>query len=392
MFVSHLSLKDFRSYENLELSLKAGQNIFIGENGEGKTNIIEALMYLALLSSHRISSDQPLIKLDSERAYIRAKIESDERTTLVELEINNGKANRAKVNQNPVRSQKEILGLVKSVCFSPEDLDLVRGDPSERRSFLDQLLIQQSPRLAGVISDYERALKQRNSLLKSRAPESSLRSWSEHLATFGGELIAGRIKLINEIEPLFQIAYKNLSAKKLAKLGYKSSIPAPSSEKEVNKEVMLKVIEGVKSQEIERGISLVGPHRDDLLLNLGDHPVKGYASHGESWSIALTLRLASYQLFINEGAKPILILDDVFSELDEERRVHLIKLANSAQQTFITVAVENDLPKELTGDKFLVKSGQVSKISKSFIYRWTHTVFGSIIVLELTIENSTFNF
>jgi len=255
MFVSRLSLKDFRSYENLELSLKAGQNIFIGENGEGKTNIIEALMYLALLSSHRISSDQPLIKLDSERAYIRAKIESDERTTLVELEINNGKANRAKVNQNPVRSQKELLGLVKSVCFSPEDLDLVRGDPSERRSFLDQLLIQQSPRLAGVISDYERALKQRNSLLKSRAPESSLRSWSEHLATFGGEVIAGRIKLINQIEPLFQIAYENLSAKKLAKLGYKSSIPAPSSEKEVNKEVMLKVIEEVKSQEMERAPS-----------------------------------------------------------------------------------------------------------------------------------------
>jgi len=358
MFVSHLSLKDFRSYENLELSLKAGQNIFIGENGEGKTNIIEALMYLALLSSHRISSDQPLIKLDSERAYIRAKIESDERTTLVELEINNGKANRAKVNQNPVRSQKEILGLVKSVCFSPEDLDLVRGDPSERRSFLDQLLIQQSPRLAGVISDYERALKQRNSLLKSRAPESSLRSWSEHLATFGGELIAGRIKLINEIEPLFQIAYKNLSAKKLAKLGYKSSIPAPSSEKEVNKEVMLKVIEEVKSQEIERGISL-GPHRDDLILNLGDHPVKGYASHGESWSIALALRLASYQLFINEGAKPILILDDVFSELDEGRREKLLEIADSAEQTFITVAVENDLPKAIQGARFKVEMGKV---------------------------------
>ncbi len=359
MFVSHLSLKDFRSYENLELSLKAGQNIFIGENGEGKTNIIEALMYLALLSSHRISNDQPLIKLGSERAYIRAKIESDERTTLVELEINNGKANRAKVNQNPVRSQKELLGLVKSVCFSPEDLDLVRGDPSERRSFLDQLLTQQSPRLAGVISDYERALKQRNSLLKSRAPESSLRSWSEHLATFGGELIAGRIKLINQIEPLFQIAYKNLSAKKLAKLGYKSSIPAPSSEKEVNKELMLKVIEEVKSQEIERGISLVGPHRDDLILNLGDHPVKGYASHGESWSIALALRLASYQLFINEGAKPILILDDVFSELDEGRREKLLEIADSAEQTFITVAVENDLPKAIQGARFKVELGKV---------------------------------
>ncbi|MFZ9044019.1 MAG: DNA replication and repair protein RecF, partial [Candidatus Nanopelagicaceae bacterium] len=223
----------------------------------------------------------------------------------------------------------------------------------------DQLLIQQSPRFAGVISDYERALKQRNSLLKNRAPESSLRSWSEHLATFGGELIAGRIKLINEIEPLFQIAYKNLSTKKLAKLGYKSSIPEPSTEKEVNRGLMLKVIDDVKSQEMERGISLVGPHRDDLLLNLGDHPVKGYASHGESWSIALALRLASYQLFINEGAKPILILDDVFSELDEGRREKLLEIANSAEQTFITVAVENDLPKAIQGARFKVELGKV---------------------------------
>ena len=362
MFVSHLSLKDFRSYENLELSFKAGQNIFIGENGEGKTNIIEALMYLALFSSHRTSSDQPLIKLGSERAYIRAKAESDERTTLLELEINNGKANRAKVNQNPVRSQKELLGLVKSICFSPEDLDLVRGDPSERRSFLDQLLIQRSPRLAGVISDYERALKQRNSLLKSRAPEPSLRSWNEHLATFGGEVIAGRIKLINEVEPLFQVAYKNLSAKKRAKLGYKSSIPKPSIEKDINRELILKTIEEVKYQEAERGISLVGPHRDDLLLNLGDHPVKGYASHGESWSIALSLRLASYQLFINEGIKPILILDDVFSELDEGRRDKLLEIAESAEQTFITVAVESDLPKAIQGARFKVELGKVVKL------------------------------
>jgi DNA replication and repair protein RecF len=359
MFVSHLSLKDFRSYKELELSLRTGQNIFIGENGEGKTNIIEALMYLALLSSHRISSDQPLIKLGSERAYIRAKVESEERSTLVELEINLGRANRAKVNQNSVRSQRELLGLMKSVCFSPEDLDLVRGDPSERRSFLDQLLIQRSPRLAGVISDYERALKQRNSLLKSRVPEASLRSWSEHLATFGGEIIAGRIKLINEIEPLFQLAYRNLSEKKLANLRYKASIPAPSVEKEENRELILRVIEEVKPQEIERGISLVGPHRDDLLLNLGDHPVKGYASHGESWSIALALRLASYQLFINEGAKPILILDDVFSELDEGRREKLLEVAESAEQTFITVAVENDLPKAIQGAKFKVELGKV---------------------------------
>lgn len=360
MFVSHLSLTDFRSYSQLELSLKAGQNIFVGENGEGKTNIIEALMYLALLSSHRISSDQPLVRLGSERAYIRAKIESSDRTTLVELEINAAKANRAKVNQNPVRSQRELLGIVKSICFSPEDLDLVRGDPSERRSFLDQLLIQRSPRLAGVITDYERALKQRNSLLKSRAPQSSLEPWNEHLANFGGEVIAGRLSLITDLEPEFQNAYKNLSEKKTAKLGYKSSITNPTSNKEENRNKILETINEINYQERERGVSLVGPHRDDLLLYLGDHPVKGYASHGESWSIALALRLASYQLFINDGDKPILILDDVFSELDEGRREKLLAISESAEQTFVTVAVENDLPKNITGQKFKVTAGKVS--------------------------------
>lgn len=362
MRVSHLSLTDFRSYSSLELALQAGQNIFIGENGEGKTNIIESLMYLALLSSHRISSDQPLVKLGAEHAYVRAKIESDERTTLVELEINASTANRAKVNQNPVRSQKELLGIVKSVCFSPEDLDLVRGDPSERRSFLDQLLIQRSPRLAGVITDYERALKQRNSLLKSRAPLSALEPWNEHLANFGGEVIAGRLSFIEEIEPLFQDAYKNLSEKKFAKLGYKSSISNPTTNKTNNKTKILAALEEVSNQERDRGISLIGPHRDDLLLNLGEHPVKGYASHGESWSIALALRLASYQLFINDGDKPILILDDVFSELDEGRREKLISVSNAAEQTFITVAVESDLPPEISGTRFKVTSGKVVRL------------------------------
>ena len=359
MFVSHLSLTDFRSYSNLELSFKPGQNIFIGENGEGKTNIIESLMYLALLSSHRISSDQPLVKLGAERAYVRAKVESEERTTLVELEINASKANRAKVNQNPVRSQKELVGIAKSICFSPEDLDLVRGDPSERRSFLDQLLVQRSPRLAGVISDYERALKQRNSLLKSRAPQSSLTPWDEHLANFGGEVIAGRLKLISEIEPLFQEAYKNLSEKKVARLGYKSSVKNADTDKDANRERILASIAEINPQERERGISLIGPHRDDLLLNLGDHPVKGYASHGESWSIALALRLASYQLFINDGDKPILILDDVFSELDEGRREKLLAISENAEQTFVTVAVENDLPISISGNKFKVTAGKV---------------------------------
>ncbi len=359
MFINHLSLQDFRSYKNLELPLTTGTHIFIGENGEGKTNIVEAVMYLALLSSHRISSDAPLIKLGAERGYIRAKVSDSDRDTLIELEINNGKANRAKVNQNPVRSQRAISGLVKAICFSPEDLDLVRGDPSERRTFLDHLLIQRNPRLGGVISDYEKALKQRNTLLKARAPESTLHPWNEHLANFGGEVIAARLKLIRDLTPHLMNSYENISVKKKPSLEYKSNLENSSEDKDANKTELLKKIGEVSYQERERGISLVGPHRDDLLLNLGEHPVKGFASHGESWSIALSLQLASYLLLKADGDNPILILDDVFSELDQNRRERLAKLTESTEQTFITVAVANDLPEGLTGKKYTVAAGVV---------------------------------
>ena len=362
MKISHLSLQDFRSYKNLELPLNEGTHIFIGENGEGKTNIVEAIMYLALLSSHRISTDAPLIKLGAERGYIRAKVSDQDRDTLIELEINNGKANRAKVNQNPVRSQRAISGIVKAICFSPEDLDLVRGDPSERRSFLDHLLIQRNPRLGGVISDYEKALKQRNTLLKARAPESTLAPWNEHLANFGGEIIAARLKLIRELIPHLMNSYENISVKKQPSLEYKSNLDNLTEDKEDNKSEILRKIEEVGFQERERGVSLVGPHRDDLLLNLGEHPVKGFASHGESWSIALSLRLASYQLLKADGDNPILILDDVFSELDEKRRERLVALTNAAEQTLITVAVANDLPSELTGSRYQVANGLVTAL------------------------------
>ena len=359
MKLNHLSLINFRSYAKLELPLSGGTHIFVGENGEGKTNIIEAIMYLALLSSHRISTDAPLIKLGSEQAFIRAKISDQDRETLVELEINNGRANRAKVNQNPVRSQRAIQGLVKAICFSPEDLDLVRGDPGERRRFLDQLLTQRSPRMAGVLSDYEKALKQRNTLLKSRAPETSLHPWNEHLANFGGEVIAARLKLIENLSPQIIEAYKNISTKKAPTLGYKSTLDLPTSDKDKNRTALLEKISELLFQERERGISLVGPHRDDLLLNLGEHPVKGFASHGESWSIALSLKLASYQLLKSDGDQPILILDDVFSELDQSRRDRLAKLTTNSEQTFITVAVENDLPDEISGKRYVVTNGEV---------------------------------
>ncbi len=363
MYLSQLSLKSFRSYENLELKLTPGISIFIGRNGEGKTNIVESILYLSYLSSHRVANDLPLVQLGNSSAYIRATITNPDREVLVELEINGERANRARINQNPVRSQRELFGLVQAIYFSPEDLDLVRGDPSERRRFIDQLLTLRSPRMAGIISDYERAVKQRNSLLKSRSGIEALIPWDKQVAEFGGKIIAARMKTLSELTPIFNEIYREISAEKPTTINYKSSIEEPTLNHEENTYKILERVNATRSAELERGLTLSGPHRDDLILVLGDHIVKGYASHGESWSIALSLKLATFQLLQNDGLSPILILDDVFSELDEERRLRLIELAQVAEQTFITVAVENDLPKELSGIRFNVKAGQVTPLA-----------------------------
>jgi len=362
VLITNLNLNNYRSYTTLDLSLDPGVSIFVGKNGEGKTNIAEAVLYLTFLSSHRASGNTPLIKLGNQSAYIRAKVKYPEREILVELEINGDKANRAKVNQNQVRSQKEIFGIVQTIYFSPEDLDIVRGDPSERRRFIDQLLTLRSPRIAGVISDYERAVKQRNSLLKTRASTDALNPWDKQVAELGGELITLRMLALDELKPIFNQVYKDISDTKPAEIVYKSSIENPSLSQDENSEKIMERLVNNRGAELDRGLTLTGPHRDDLLLILGDHLVKGYASHGESWSIALSLKLATYNLLKSDGLSPILILDDVFSELDEERRERLAEIAKGADQTIITVAVENDLPKSITGTKYLVRAGAVSKL------------------------------
>ena len=362
MLITTLNLTNYRSYSTLDLNLGGGVTIFVGKNGEGKTNIAESILYLTFLNSHRASGNTPLVKLGANAAYIRAKVKYPEREILVELEINIDKANRAKINQNPTRSQKEIFGIVQAIYFSPEDLDIVRGDPSERRRFIDQLLTLRSPRVAAVISDYERAVKQRNSLLKTRASTQALEPWDKQVADFGGQLISLRLIGLAQLTPLFNQIYKEISNVKPAEIIYKSSLEGISENATENSKKIMEKLTSNRPSELERGLTLTGPHRDDLLLTLGDHQVKGYASHGESWSIALSLKLATYNLLKSDGLSPILILDDVFSELDEDRREKLAQLAKTAEQTIITVAVESDLPKSLSGDKYLVKSGSVSKL------------------------------
>jgi DNA replication and repair protein RecF len=361
MRVTKLALTNFRSYKNLELEFAAGPTTFIGNNGAGKTNIAEALIYLSFLSSHRVSQNQPLLSLGSDQAIIRAEIERDNRTLQVDLEINATKANRARLNQNPTKSQREILGALQVIYFSPEDLDLVRGEPTHRRDFLDKLLITRTPRLAGVISDYERVVRQRNTLLKTRAPETSLAPWTEQLITYGSQLSAERMALVEALNPYVGSNYKNLNEVKEASISYKSSTDGLTTSVEENAALLAARQIEVAKQEIDRGVSLIGPHRDDLHLQLGDFPAKGYASHGESWSMAISLRIGSFNLLKSEGAEPILILDDIFAELDTARRAQLTSVTKMAEQTFITAAVESDLPAELLSEKFYVTPGVVSR-------------------------------
>jgi DNA replication and repair protein RecF len=361
MYVSKLSLTNFRSYPQLDLTLHPGVNTFIGNNGAGKTNIAESLIFLSFLSSHRTPNNQPLITLGASQAVIRAEIFRGERNLQIDLEINSNKANRAKINQNPTKSQREILGACQVIYFSPEDLDLVRGEPNYRRDFLDKLITTKTPRFSGVLSDYERVLKQRNTLLKTRAPQSALAPWSEQLISLAAAITTARISLINSLNPLITDNYRALNETKIASVFYKSNIDGLSTDQVANQILLERKLDELQYQEVERGTTLIGPHRDDLILHLGDFPAKGYASHGESWSFAVSLKIASLELAKKEGLDPILILDDVFAELDNNRRARLVHATTLAEQTIVTAAVEGDLPDNLNDQRFYVSNGKVNK-------------------------------
>jgi len=377
VFVTALGLVDFRSYQQVEVQLEAGVTAFVGPNGQGKTNLVEAIHYTATLGSHRVANDAPLVRAGAPRAIVRTEIRSDhDRVLVVELEINPGRANRARVNRSPVPRPREVLGLLRTVLFAPEDLALVKGDPSERRRFLDELLTLRTPRLAGVRSDYDRVLKQRNSLLKSASlarrqrrsgGEEQLRTlevWDDHLVRTGSELLAARLDLLESLRPLVSGSYDAVArGKGDARLEYKSSVglePGVASREQLAEVLKAAVIDR-RPDELDRGVSLVGPHRDDVVLGLGDLPAKGYASHGESWSFALALRLASYELLRTDGGEPVLILDDVFAELDTSRRDRLAELVAPAEQVLVTAAVGADVPAELSGVRFDVGEGTVRR-------------------------------
>ncbi len=413
MHLRHLSVVDFRSYAEAELPLAPGVTTMIGLNGQGKTNLVEAVGYIATLGSHRVASDAPLVRFGAQQAIVRGAVIRDGRETLVEIEINvgraNGSRNRARLNRSPVPQPREVLGTLRTVMFAPEDLALVKGDPSERRRFLDELLVARQPRWAGVRADYDKVLKQRNALLRSAAPvlrrgarrtrdfsttsstalstppvdkavdetEGALHTldvWNTHLAWVGAQLLYARLRLMRDLAPYLAAAYDEVSdVTSDARIAYRSSLREEASldiargavpEMDELHDELLASLEAVRVNEIERGISLVGPHRDDVVLTLGQLPAKGYASHGESWSFALGLRLAAYQLLRHDlGEDPVLILDDVFAELDSGRRERLAGLVTDCEQVLITAAVPGDVPKVLSssGTTYRVTLGQVDR-------------------------------
>ncbi len=382
MYVSHLVLHDFRSYADVEVVLEPGATAFVGRNGQGKTNLVEAIDYLSRLSSHRVATDAPLVRAGADQAVIRAAVVKDGRTAVLEVEVNPGRANRARVNKSPLPRTRDLVGLVRTVVFSPEDLALVKGDPAERRRFLDDLLVLRTPRLAGVRSDYERILRQRNTLLKtarfgrgSEGALATLDTWNAHLARVGAEILAERLTLVEDLRPYLGHAYATVArgaSQDDAVMDYKSSFELGRGEDQERErgsltEGLLAALAERREDELDRGVSLVGPHRDDLVLSLGAGgdstrlPVRGYASHGESWSFALALRLAAYDLLRADGDDPILILDDVFAELDGERRAQLAELVAGAEQVLVTAAVDDDVPEKLAGVRFRVGGGEVTR-------------------------------
>ncbi|MFD8090711.1 DNA replication/repair protein RecF [Streptomyces malaysiensis] len=380
MHVTHLSLADFRSYARAEVALDPGVTAFVGPNGQGKTNLVEAVGYLATLGSHRVSSDAPLVRMGAERAVVRAAVVQGARQQLVELELNPGKANRARINRSSQVRPRDVLGILRSVLFAPEDLALVKGDPGERRRFLDELITARAPRMAGVRSDYDRVLKQRNTLLKTAALArrhgsrggggdaalSTLDVWDQHLARTGAELLAQRLDLISVLQPLTDKAYEQLApGGGPVLLEYRGSAGEglmDAGSREELYELLMAALTQARKQEVERGVTLVGPHRDDLVLKLGRLPAKGYASHGESWSYALALRLASYDLLRTEAGEPVLVLDDVFAELDARRRERLAELVAPGEQVLVTAAVEDDVPQVLAGTRYAVSDGEVRRV------------------------------
>ena len=379
MFVTELALIDFRNYTEASLALSSGVTVFVGSNGQGKTNLVEAVEYLSTMSSHRVAATAPLIRAGAETAVVRAKVQAgreDPRVISLELEIASGRSNVARLNRAPLGRPRDLIGALRTVVFSPIDLAIVRGDPSDRRAWLDSLVVTRWPRMAGVRQDFDKVLKQRNALLKAMAGRSfvpsggdedvTLEVWNAQLATLGAELLHARLDTLADVVPHAQRAYETIAPlNNQISASYKTvlDLDGVAGEADVRAALrarLLEAMERLRRDEVSRGVTLVGPQRDDVDLAIGALPAKGYASHGESWSLALALRLGGFTLVRDDGVEPVLVLDDVFAELDVSRRERLAAAIADAEQVLITAAVAADVPDFPAERRFRVDAGTVS--------------------------------
>jgi len=377
MYVEHLSLKDFRNYAEAELALGRGANVLVGRNGQGKTNLAEAIAYLATLGSHRVSADAPLVREGCSAAFVRARLAHGERRVTLELQISKQGSNKARIGGSPVRTN-ELPRYAQVVLFAPEDLQIVRGDPSSRRRFADQLLVQRSPRMSAVLADYDRTLRQRTALLKSARARGmkaqslpTLDVWDDKLVSLGSEIIDARTRLAQDLARPVSDAYAAIAGEDHRPelewaLSIRGGDPEDGDDHQESgsgstAELFRAALADKRAAELDRGLTLVGPHRDDLILRVRGLPVKGYASHGESWSVALSLRLASAELLRAEspGGDPVLILDDVFAELDADRRARLAGVVSGYEQVIVTAAVAGDIPEALRENAVRIDAGRV---------------------------------
>ncbi|WP_367270739.1 DNA replication/repair protein RecF [uncultured Tessaracoccus sp.] len=380
MFVTALELTNFRNYPEANIALTSGVNVFVGSNGQGKTNLVEAVEYLSTASSHRVASVVPLIRAGEDSALVRARVQAgvdDERELLLELEIAKGRQHQARLNRGPLPRARDLVGMLRTVVFSPMDLAIVRGDPSDRRRWIDSLIVTRWPRMAGVKQDFDKVLKQRNALLKGMAGKRfeagvgddaiTLQIWDEQLARIGAELLHARLDTLADVRPFAQGAYAAIApVNNEIEAHYKSAVDlaGASEADDVQAELqrrILDALEKVRDEELRRGVTLVGPQRDDIELFIGALPAKGYASHGESWSLALALRLGGFELVRDDGTEPVLVLDDVFAELDSSRRTRLADAIGHAEQVLITAAVGSDVPEFPSERRFRVEAGSVAE-------------------------------
>jgi DNA replication and repair protein RecF len=371
MRLERLEVVDFRNHDRVAVDLPAGVSVLVGPNGVGKTNLLEAIGYLATLGSHRVGQDAALIRAGAESAVLRSVVWRAGRRLLVDLELRPGTGVRGRVNGAPVPRARDLLGVVRATVFAPEDLGLVRGDPEERRRFLDTLAVQRLPRYHGSRQDYDRVLRQRNTLLRSaggRLPGSALATlevWDEKLASAGAEIWSERLRLVAALTPRVELAYQRLAGRDDAvDVAYVSSVagpggPDPDPDPAKLAQALRERLVADRAREVERGLTLSGPHRDDLALALRGLPARTHASHGEAWSLALALRLGSHRLLTEEGEEPVLLMDDVFAELDRQRRDRVAEAARAAEQTVVTAAVAEELPPDLRAAVFHVEPGSV---------------------------------